>query len=39
VSRSILADGFEHHSWATLRLLDTCLALRPEQLETGEPGT
>jgi uncharacterized damage-inducible protein DinB len=39
MSRSILADGFEHHTWATLRLLDTCLALSPEQLEMGVPGT
>ena len=36
---SLLADAFGHHVWATLRLIDTCLALNPEQLETGVPGT
>ena len=39
MSRSLLGDPFAHHVWATLRLLDTCLALSPEQLETGVPGT
>ena len=39
MNRSLLADSFEHHVWATLRLLDTCLTLSPEQLETGVPGT
>jgi uncharacterized damage-inducible protein DinB len=39
MSRSLLDDAFAHHIWATLRLLDTCLALSPEQLETAVPGT
>jgi uncharacterized damage-inducible protein DinB len=39
MSRSVLEDAFAHHVWATLRLLDVCLALSPEQLETGVPGT
>ena len=39
MSRSLLADAFEHHVWATLRLTDACLALTPEQLGTGVPGT
>lgn len=39
MSRSLLEDPFEHHVWATLRLLDTCLTLSPEQLETSVPGT
>jgi uncharacterized damage-inducible protein DinB len=39
MSRSILVDAFGHHVWATLRLIDTCLALSPEQLETAVPGT
>jgi len=39
MSRSLLADAFAHHVWATLRLIDTCLALSPEQLETRVPGT
>jgi len=36
---TVLDDAFGHHVWATLRLLDTCLALTPEQLETTVPGT
>jgi len=39
MSRSLLADAFGHHGWATLRLIDACLALRPKQLETSVPGT
>ena len=39
MSRSILADAFAHHSWATLRLLDACLELRDEELATTVPGT
>jgi uncharacterized damage-inducible protein DinB len=36
---SILQDAFAHHVWATLRVLDACLELTPEQLETAVPGT
>ena len=32
-------DAFGHHVWATLTLIDTCLALAPEQLGTSVPGT
>jgi uncharacterized damage-inducible protein DinB len=32
-------DAFAHHVWATLRLIDSCLALSPEQLEIPVPGT
>jgi uncharacterized damage-inducible protein DinB len=39
MSRSILDDAFGHHVWATLTLIDTCLALPPEQLGTSVPGT
>ena len=39
VSRSLLDDAFEHHVWATLRLLDVCLELGPEQQATTVPGT
>ena len=39
MSSSLLADAFAHHVWATLRLVDTCLAMRPEQLATAVPGT
>jgi len=34
-----LDDAFNHHVWATLRLLDACAALTPEQLQTTVPGT
>jgi len=37
--RPILDDAFGHHVWATLRLLDACADLTPEQLETNLPGT
>ena len=39
MSRSLLDDAFAHHVWATLRLLDACLELSQEQLETTVPGT
>ncbi|TMK56626.1 MAG: hypothetical protein E6G54_09095 [Actinobacteria bacterium] len=39
MTRSPLEDAFAHHVWATTRLIDRCLALSPEQLETGVPGT
>ena len=32
-------DAFAHHVWATLQLIDACLALAPAQLETTVPGT
>jgi uncharacterized damage-inducible protein DinB len=35
----MLDDAFGHHVWATLRLLDRCRELTPEQLETSVPGT
>jgi len=34
-----MGDAFAHHVWATLRLIDECLKLTPEQLETAVPGT
>jgi uncharacterized damage-inducible protein DinB len=34
-----MEDAFAHHVWATLRLVDTCLALSPQQLDTAIPGT
>lgn len=34
-----MEEAFGHHVWATLRLVDTCLALSPQQLETTVPGT
>jgi len=36
---SPLEDAFGHHVWATLRVIDACLALSPDQLETSAPGT
>ena len=39
MSSSLLEDAFGHHVWATLLVLDACLALPPEQLETSVPGT
>ena len=38
MNTSLLGDAFAHHVWATLRLLDACLALSPEQLGTTVPG-
>ncbi len=37
--KPILEDAFAHNVWATLRLLDVCLELTPEQLATNVPGT
>jgi uncharacterized damage-inducible protein DinB len=39
MTRTVLQDAFGHHVWATLRLIDACLALTPDQLETTVPGT
>jgi uncharacterized damage-inducible protein DinB len=39
MSRPILADAFDHHTWATVRLIDACRALTPAQLDSGIPGT
>ena len=39
MTKPALHDAFAHHTWATLRLIDACLALSPEQLETTVPGT
>jgi len=36
---SLLGDAFAHHTWATLRVIDACEALSPEQLEAPAPGT
>jgi uncharacterized damage-inducible protein DinB len=39
MSRPLLEDAFAHHVWATQRVVDSCLALTPEELETAVPGT
>ncbi len=36
---SPLQDAFAHHVWATTRLIDACMPLNPEQLQTVAPGT
>ena len=39
MSTSLLEDAFGHHVWATLRLIDSCIVLDPDQLGTTVPGT
>ena len=39
MSKSLLDDAFAHHIWATVRLIDVCGPLTPEQLATSVPGT
>jgi len=39
MSRSVLEDAFAHHVWATLRVVDVCLELSQEQMDTAVPGT
>jgi uncharacterized damage-inducible protein DinB len=39
MSGPLMEDAFAHHVWATLRLVDACTGLDPEQLETAVPGT
>jgi len=39
MTRPILADAFDHHIWATLRVLDACAPLSEEQLSSAVPGT
>jgi uncharacterized damage-inducible protein DinB len=39
MTKPIMADAFGHHSWATLRIIDACAGLTPEQLGTTVPGT
>jgi uncharacterized damage-inducible protein DinB len=34
-----MTEAFAHHMWATLRLMDACSPLTPEQLGTTVPGT
>jgi uncharacterized damage-inducible protein DinB len=36
---SLLDAAFEHHAWATLRVIDASLGLTPEELATDVPGT
>ena len=39
MTTSPLQDAFDHHVWATLRILDACDALSAEQLQSTAPGT
>jgi len=39
MKRSSLADAFGHHVWATVRVIDACRSLSPDQLESVVPGT
>jgi uncharacterized damage-inducible protein DinB len=39
MTRSVLHDAFGHHVWATIRVIDACIALAPEQLDKTVPGT
>ena len=39
MGKPLMEDAFAHHVWATLGLVDACLALNPEQLATTVPGT
>ncbi len=39
MTTSLLQDAFDHHVWASLQVIDACLALEPAQLETAVPGT
>ncbi len=39
MTRPLLADAFAHHAWATIRLIDSCLALDPGQLDAVVSGT
>jgi len=39
MSTNVLEDAFGHHVWATIRIIDACSRLTPEQLQTTVPGT
>jgi uncharacterized damage-inducible protein DinB len=39
MSDGLAHDAFGHHVWATLRLIDACLALTPEQQGAAAAGT
>jgi uncharacterized damage-inducible protein DinB len=39
MSGSLLEAAFTHHVWATTRVIDACLDLSVEELETNVPGT
>jgi uncharacterized damage-inducible protein DinB len=39
MTRSLLADAFDHHVWASLLVLDVVASLNADQLATNVPGT
>jgi uncharacterized damage-inducible protein DinB len=39
MASSLLDDALAHHVWATVRLIDACASLTPEQLASAVPGT
>jgi uncharacterized damage-inducible protein DinB len=39
MTTTLLTDAFEHHAWATDRLLESCADLTWDQLTTDAPGT
>lgn len=39
MTTTVLHDAFGHHVWATIQVIDACLALPPEELDTTVPGT
>jgi len=39
MTRHPFDDAFRHNVWATVRLIDVCAALTPEQLAAPTPGT
>lgn len=39
MTRTLMTDAFAHHVWATLELIDVCLPLSADQLDTAVPGT
>jgi uncharacterized damage-inducible protein DinB len=39
MTRSLLADAFDHHVWATIEIVEACRPLSDDQLATTVPGT
>ena len=38
MSRHPLDDAFQHNTWATVRIIDACAELTPDQLEASVVG-
>jgi uncharacterized damage-inducible protein DinB len=39
MTRPLLDDAFAHHVWATIRIIDACIALSPALMDASAPGT